>query len=240
MTSRPPHTLSADISAENIVVRAGARAIDIPLARKWAQWALMNGDLEHVRNAARKAAELSRAEIASPGSTDESGADGDVIAIALRSSAVVAYARCFGGSTRAMLDVRQLKLNVDDREWHDHYIALRNRHVAHAEGVREGAVACAHLSAEGELESLSMMMLTVHGSVDAMDALVRLATASLEHVRVQSKEIEEKLANHVFTIPALTRLTWPEASTTVAAAAKGRPPQLPPSSKSGGRTRSRR
>lgn len=108
---------------------------------------------------------------------DQAPVDG-VLAQALWTTALIAYARCFGTGVRIRLtseDIRELGLEGDPEGFHQHLLDLRSKHVAHSVNAFESLAIGIVLSGEEPVEVEGTAVLSMRHIAFAPEGLQGLA-----------------------------------------------------------------
>jgi hypothetical protein len=165
-------------------------ALDLPSARKLAGQASVIQDLQFVMDCCKRLlAELDRPE------EDRDG----VVPQALWSSALVAYARCFGKGSRFGLsaeDVRNLPLHGAVMKFHKWVIEERNKLTARPadpfEAAKIGAALSSSVQAERRVEGIAIFS-TGHVLVDVIGVrqLGGLASELAKHIADKAQEQQD-------------------------------------------------
>jgi hypothetical protein len=95
------------------------------------EWFGIEQDLGLVVTAAGKAAEIVERET-SPSESRSGTGEADIVQHSLWTTALIAYARCFGTGVRARLDKGIFGDQEDMIRMHDYYKNIRDKHLAHS------------------------------------------------------------------------------------------------------------
>lgn len=116
-------------------------------------------------------------------------------------SALVRYRRCFNGGVRSKLINCISGLDTEQQKLHDFAYDMVDKHIAHSVNEYERSDAVVYVSEEdGKLRVSTIgaaAWLTVEFNSGQINRLKELAVSLLDSVRVESKQLTERLQRHV-------------------------------------------
>jgi hypothetical protein len=150
---------------------------DLPSAEELRDRASISQDLQLVVRCIQRLLQLD---------PDDHTSSDAVLTQALWTTALIAYARCFGSGVRIRLtndDIRKLGLNGEPEEFHRHLLDLRSKHVAHSVNAFESLAVGIVLSAGEPLEAEGTAVLSMRHvafTAEGLQSFEALATRLLQ------------------------------------------------------------
>ncbi len=184
---------------------------DLPSAQELRGRASINQDLQLTLECADRLLQLQP--------DGNSLADG-VLAQALTTTALVAYARCFGSGLRTRLTLEnlgELGLDGEVQAFHQYLIDLRNKHIAHSVNSYESFTVGIVLSANEPVEAEGAAVLTMRHiafTPEGLQSLGTLVTALLNLNSNRCRQLQEDAIREAQQLGAEDLRARPELSLT--------------------------
>ena len=105
--------------------------VEFEEAKEAEEWLGIEQDLALVARASGRAAEIAERKTPAGEGRPDAGGD-DMLEQSLWTTALIAYARCFGTGVRARLDKSIYGDREDAIRWHDYFKNTRDKHLAHS------------------------------------------------------------------------------------------------------------